>query len=59
MSRKRLDRKLSPACAAARSGEVEEEVEEEKDEKHSEPTCPWEAACSAATFVTLDPALRL
>lgn len=39
----------SPACEAARSREVEEEVEEETDEKHSEPTCPWEAA-----FVTLD-----
>lgn len=34
-------------------------MEEEKDEKHSEPTCPWEAACSAATFVTVEPAARL
>lgn len=29
-------------------------MEEEKDEKHSEPTCPWEAAWTAASFITLD-----
>lgn len=40
------------------SRKVEEEVEEE-DEKHSEPACPWEAACTAAVYVTPDPSLRL
>ena len=34
-------------------------MEEEEDEKHSEPACPWEAACTAAAFVTPDPPLRL
>ncbi len=34
-------------------------MEEEEDEKHSEPACPWEAACTAAVFVTPDPTLRL
>lgn len=34
-------------------------MEEEEDEKHSEPACPWEAACTAAAFVTPDPSLRL
>lgn len=29
-------------------------MEEAKDEKRSEPTCPWEAAWTAATFVTLE-----
>lgn len=29
-------------------------MEEEKEEKHWEPTCPWEAACTAAAFVTPD-----
>lgn len=32
---------------------------EEEDEKHSEPACPWEAACTAAAFVNPDPSLRL
>lgn len=34
-------------------------MEEEEDEKHSEPACPWEAAHTAAAFVTSDPMLRL
>lgn len=34
-------------------------MEEEEDEKHSEPACPWEAACTAAAFVTPDSPLRL
>lgn len=32
---------------------------EEEDEKHSEPTYPWEVACTAAAFITADPSLRL
>jgi len=47
------------ACEAAWSRKVEEEVEEEEEEKHSEPACPWEAACTAAVFVTPHPSLRL
>lgn len=48
----------SLACEGAWSRKVEEEVEEE-DEKHSEPTYPWEVACTAAAFITADPSLRL
>lgn len=44
---------------AAWSRKVEEEVEAEEDEKHSEPACPWEAACTAAAFITPNPSLRL
>lgn len=34
-------------------------MEEEEDEKHSEPACPWEAACTAAAFVTPDQSLMI
>lgn len=49
-----VDRPTSSRAAR----KVEEEVEEE-DEMHSEPACPWEAACTAAAFITPDPSLML